>query len=110
MAQGDLRVDGPIDAVRDAVAAYAHEAQWSPQPSDGAHVLAYKVSTSVWSWGQKVTVTLAPDGDATRVDVTTKPAGLQLYDWGQGKGIVRSLLTALGDASEPAPDTAPEPG
>ena len=54
------------------------------------------------TWGQWVTVTLTPiDDDRTHVLVATKAAGVQLYDWGQGKRIAKQLIAAL--AGPPAP-------
>lgn len=92
-----MQARGSVDTVRAAVLGFAQEQGWGVEPSDGPDALAFRMSASLFSWGQRITVTLTPAGEHTAVAVRTKVVG-QLFDWGQGKRIVAALSTALGAA------------
>ncbi len=90
-----MQVRGSVDTVRESVRGFAQEQGWGVDPSDDPDALAFRKSASLFSWGQRITVTFTPAGEHTAVAVRTKVVG-QVFDWGQGKRIVAALSTALG--------------
>jgi hypothetical protein len=97
MANLEETLDQAIADVRAQVGAYAASQGWQyheERSTDDSMV--FRDGMSVSSWGQWVTVTLAPVSESqTRVSVSTKPAGVQKIDWGKGKKMAKQLLAAL---------------
>jgi hypothetical protein len=96
-----------MDKARERVGAYAADQGWQyVDDRSTAESMVFRNGMTAATWGQWVTVSLtAVAEDRTHVLVETKAAGMQLYDWGQGKRIAKQLLAALQPAGG-APTTA----
>ena len=59
-----------------------------------------KASVGLRSWGETITITVAPDG---RTDIRSACRGIQLVDYGKNKANVTALFTAIGQFLQPQP-------
>jgi len=68
-----------------------------------------KASVGLRSWGENITITVAPDG---RTDIRSACRGIQLVDYGKNKANVTALFTSIGQFLQPQPPQvgAPPPG
>ena len=104
MANLEQTVDQPIADVRGQVGAYAASKGWEPRDDRSTDdAMVFRDGVSLSSWGQWVTVTVTSvSGSQTHVSVSTKPAGVQMVDWGKGKKLAKGLLVALEGPAAPA--------
>lgn len=59
--------------------------------------LVGKVGFSMASYGETITVDVAPTAAGSRVTVTSKPTvGFQLVDWGKNRRNIEQVIAALG--------------
>ena len=60
-----------------------------------AGVIAASARMGMRSWGEKITITIAPDG---RTDIRSTCRGIQLIDYGKNKANVNALFAAIGQS------------
>lgn len=83
------RLAGTFDA--EAVESAMRQLRWSDIHRDGGSVVG-KVGFNVWSFGETVTATLAPDHVVLR---STCVLPTQCIDWGKNRRNVEALQAAL---------------
>ncbi|HEV2753560.1 MAG TPA: hypothetical protein VGV36_06970 [Solirubrobacteraceae bacterium] len=67
------------------------------EADEAAHRVQLKTKMSIKSWGEKVELTLSPEGDdATRVHVLSKASvGTTMVDYGKNQANVNSVVSWL---------------
>ena len=108
--QGSVTFPGGLDRVFDACMKAVPHCGFRVAAADPAygHIEA-KASVGLRSWGENITITVAPDG---RTDIRSACRGIQLVDYGKNKANVTALFTAIGQFLQPQPPQAgaPPPG
>lgn len=88
-------VPAPVDVVRERLLneiAQSSRAELVTSTDDGVEA---SVRGNAFSWGERITVTLAPTTGGTSVSVRTRPVmPFTLFDWGEGERDIRLLQGA----------------
>jgi hypothetical protein len=91
-ADDEERYAVPVGELLDAVALAMEELGWAFEQTAPA-TLSARVSTSLWSWGERVTVRVARDGTVAIRSACRLVT--QCFDWGKNRRNVNTFLDRL---------------
>jgi hypothetical protein len=102
--QGSVTFPGGLNQVFDACMKAVPQCGFRVGAADPARgQIEAKSSIGLRSWGENITITVAPDG---RTDIRSACRGIQLVDYGKNKANVTALFTAIGQFLQPQPPQA----